>query len=127
LRYAAGDVAYLLPAVEVLNERLDAVGRRAWAIDECEALRASIARYPCRYETTTGANSVFDWGGSVPLTPANEAARDVEMPSARSLPFAISKFGRLAISMNSEMLRMPPARSTDINATVPLRICIDLL
>src|SRR5262249_49945304 len=38
-RYAAADVAYLLPIAQALEERLDAVGRRPWAQDEGEVLR----------------------------------------------------------------------------------------
>jgi ribonuclease D len=34
LRYAAEDVEYLLPAFDMLNERLDKVGRRSWAIED---------------------------------------------------------------------------------------------
>ncbi len=38
-RYAASDVAYLLPITAALGDRLDEAGRRAWAVAECEAQR----------------------------------------------------------------------------------------
>ncbi len=34
LHYAAEDVEYLLPAFELLNERLESLGRRAWAVQD---------------------------------------------------------------------------------------------
>ena len=34
LRYAAEDVEYLLPAYEILSERLDKLGRRSWAVED---------------------------------------------------------------------------------------------
>jgi ribonuclease D len=38
-RYAASDVEHLLTLRDALNERLDAVGRLQWALDECETRR----------------------------------------------------------------------------------------
>jgi ribonuclease D len=43
-RYAAGDVAYLLPVVEDLRRQLAESGRQDWVIDECEALRTAPLR-----------------------------------------------------------------------------------
>ena len=39
LSYAADDVAHLLDLADAIGERLDALGRRAWAVDECDELR----------------------------------------------------------------------------------------
>ncbi len=38
LHYAAEDVEYLLPTFEILNERLDKLGRRTWAIQDSTEL-----------------------------------------------------------------------------------------
>lgn len=38
--YAAGDVAHLLPLASGIRAKLEAKGRLAWAVDECEGLRA---------------------------------------------------------------------------------------
>jgi ribonuclease D len=38
LRYAADDVRYLPAAWDVLRQRLDALGHRAWAFEECAAM-----------------------------------------------------------------------------------------
>jgi ribonuclease D len=43
-RYAAGDVAHLLPLTDELRTRLAAVGRESWAAAECEALRMAPSR-----------------------------------------------------------------------------------
>ena len=43
-RYAAGDVAYLLPVVEDLRRQLAESDRQEWVIDECEALRTAPLR-----------------------------------------------------------------------------------
>ncbi|MGH9119740.1 MAG: ribonuclease D [Acidimicrobiales bacterium] len=45
LRYAAADVAHLLDVAASLRSKLGERGRRAWAEDECEALRR---RWPAR-------------------------------------------------------------------------------
>jgi ribonuclease D len=42
LRYALDDVRYLLDAADILEARLDALGRRAWAETEYQALLESI-------------------------------------------------------------------------------------
>lgn len=39
LDYAASDVAHLLEVQRRLDEKLEALGRRQWALDECEMLR----------------------------------------------------------------------------------------
>jgi len=39
LAYAASDVAHLLEVQSLLDEKLEARGRRQWALDECEMLR----------------------------------------------------------------------------------------
>lgn len=39
LEYAASDVAHLLEVQRLLDEKLEARGRRQWALDECETLR----------------------------------------------------------------------------------------
>jgi ribonuclease D len=43
-RYAADDVAYLFPLAAALRDRLEALGREAWATAECEQLRTSRPR-----------------------------------------------------------------------------------
>lgn len=43
-RYAALDVAYLLHLAAELRNRLEALGREAWATAECEVLRTSVPR-----------------------------------------------------------------------------------
>ncbi|MFM8304595.1 MAG: ribonuclease D [Actinomycetota bacterium] len=43
-RYAADDVAYLFPLAAALRDRLEALGREAWATTECELLRTTPAR-----------------------------------------------------------------------------------
>ena len=43
-RYAAADVAYLLPLAVELRDRLEARGREAWATAECDLLRTSVTR-----------------------------------------------------------------------------------
>jgi ribonuclease D len=42
--YAAGDVAHLLPLAAKLRDRLEELGREAWAAAECETLRVNTAR-----------------------------------------------------------------------------------
>ncbi|HWS44622.1 MAG TPA: HRDC domain-containing protein [Acidimicrobiia bacterium] len=44
--YAAADVEHLLALHDELTSRLDAVGRLAWAIDECEERRSHIRSRP---------------------------------------------------------------------------------
>jgi ribonuclease D len=44
--YAAADVEYLLPLHDELVRRLDAMGRREWATDECEERRQRIRQRP---------------------------------------------------------------------------------
>jgi ribonuclease D len=44
--YAAADVEYLLPLHDELIRRLDAMGRREWATDECEERRQRIRQRP---------------------------------------------------------------------------------
>jgi len=43
-RYAADDVAYLFALTAELRDRLESLGREAWATAECEHLRTSAAR-----------------------------------------------------------------------------------
>lgn len=43
-RYAADDVTYLFALAASLRDRLEALGREAWATAECEQLRASPSR-----------------------------------------------------------------------------------
>lgn len=43
-RYAADDVAYLFRLAAELRDRLEALGREAWATAECEHLRTSLPR-----------------------------------------------------------------------------------
>lgn len=43
-RYAASDVAHLLPLAAELRNRLEALGREAWATAECEVLRTTATR-----------------------------------------------------------------------------------
>jgi ribonuclease D len=45
-RYAAADVEYLLALQDVLVERLTAVGRLEWALDECEDRRKRVRSRP---------------------------------------------------------------------------------
>jgi ribonuclease D len=44
--YAAADVEYLLPLLDALVERLNAMGRLEWATDECEERRQRIRQRP---------------------------------------------------------------------------------
>ena len=46
LTYAAADVEYLLALQDVLVERLEAVGRLEWALDECEDRRLRVRTRP---------------------------------------------------------------------------------
>lgn len=43
-RYAADDVAYLFPLAAALRDRLESLGREAWATAECEQLRTALPR-----------------------------------------------------------------------------------
>jgi ribonuclease D len=46
LRYAAGDVDHLLELADVIVAELDAAGRRSWAEEECEVVRARSLAEP---------------------------------------------------------------------------------
>lgn len=43
-RYAADDVAYLFPLAAALRDRLESLGREAWATAECDLLRTALPR-----------------------------------------------------------------------------------
>lgn len=62
LHYAAEDVRYLLPLYEKERRELAALGREAWAHEECARVRANVeATIACRSEDATLFQRVRGW------------------------------------------------------------------
>ncbi|MGH7805555.1 MAG: ribonuclease D, partial [Candidatus Binatia bacterium] len=63
LRYAAEDVRYLIPLYDAEQRELEALGRVAWAEEECRAYRARVeALVGRRSEATQAYQRIRGWG-----------------------------------------------------------------
>jgi ribonuclease D len=109
-RYAASDVAYLLPITAALGERLDEAGRRDWAIAECEAQRNAAfgdSEPEIAWWRIKGARSLRGRQAGVAQTVAawrERRAREVDRPAR----FVLSELALLGIAAR------PPATVADL-------------
>jgi ribonuclease D len=126
--YAAADVAYLLPLAAELRDRLEALGREAWATAECEVLRTTPAR-PTDPDTAwwriKGASGMRGEKARVAQAVAawrERRAQRLDIPAR----FALSDLALAAV------VGRPPKHTDDLNrirgiSTLPVAVADELL